>query len=216
MRRSPRIPSTSSFSKRGNPAQKAQTLICNKPYGILSCFADPAGRPTLSSILSVPRVYPAGRLDLDSEGLLILTADGMLAHLLTDPAHKIPKTYLVQVERIPTQKELGILRRGVMVRGKRTRQANVNLLEKEPDLWSRTVPIRFRKTVPTAWLRMTIREGRNRLIRRMTASVGFPVLRLIRVAVGPIHLGNLQPGEWRFLNKKELKDLQELSCCRSA
>ena len=154
-----------------------------------------------------PRVYPAGRLDMDSEGLLLLTSDGALAHRLTSPLHEISKTYLVQVERIPEESALQQLRQGVMVKGKRTRPAKVQLLQHEPTVHPRPVPIRFRKSVPTSWLRIEIQEGMNRQIRHMTAYVGHPTLRVIRVAVGPIRLGSLVPGEWRWLRKGELRGM---------
>jgi len=182
-------------------------LVFHKPYGVLSKFTDVEGRPTLADYVEVPHVYPAGRLDMDSEGLLLLTSDGDLVSHLTSPSYKIPKTYLVQVERIPDEASLVSLRHGVMVKGKRTRPARVTLLSKEPTVQPRPVPIRFRKSVPTAWLRMEIHEGMNRQIRRMTAQVGHPTLRVIRVAIGSIQLGTLVPGEWRFLRVNELQGL---------
>lgn len=183
------------------------SLAFNKPYGVLPCFTDPAGRPTLGAFIPIANVYPAGRLDFDSEGLMILTADGALAHRITDPRHKLPKTYLVQVERIPEEDALARLRKGILVGGCRTRPAEVALLSKPPTLPERPVPIRFRKSVPTAWLVMTLREGQNRQIRRMTASVGHPALRLVRVAIGPIVIGNLAPGQWRALSTSEIDAL---------
>ncbi len=182
-------------------------LMLHKPYGVLSKFTDSDGRPTLADYVVEPRVYPAGRLDMDSEGLLLLTSDGELAHRLTSPLHKVSKTYLVQVERIPEEYALQHLRQGVMVKGKRTRQAKVQLLQREPNVHPRPVPIRIRKSVPTAWLRMEIQEGMNRQIRHMTAQVGHPTLRVIRVAVGPIRLGSLVPGEWRWLREGELRGM---------
>lgn len=183
------------------------TLILNKPYGVLSCFTDELRRPTLAEYISVPDVYAAGRLDLDSEGLLLLTADGMLAHRLTDPEHKLPKVYLVQVERIPDATALDQLRNGVVIRGRTTRPAHIQLLEEPPNFWDRPVPIRFRKSVPTSWLEMTITEGMNRQIRRMTAAVGNPTLRIIRIAIGGLKLGDLMPGEYREVTKDEMKTL---------
>jgi 23S rRNA pseudouridine2457 synthase len=181
-----------------------------KPYNVLCQFSDEVGRATLKDYVPVPEVYPVGRLDWESEGLLLLTDDGHLAHRLTDPSHQHPKTYLVQVEQIPGQEALHALRRGVVLRDGPTRPAQVELLESEPDLPDRPVPIRFRKNVPTAWLRLTLREGRNRQVRRMTAAVGFPTLRLVRTAVGPIALGDLAPGRWRDLTAEERKTLKEL------
>ncbi len=182
-------------------------LVFHKPYGVLSKFTDAEGRPTLADYVEVPHVYPAGRLDMDSEGLLLLTSDGDLVSHLTSPSYRIPKTYLVQVERIPDEAVLVPLRQGVMVKGKRTRPARVTLLSKEPTVHPRPVPIRFRKSVPTAWLQMEIHEGMNRQIRRMTAQVGHPTLRVIRVAIGSIQLGTLAPGEWRVLRLNELQSL---------
>jgi 23S rRNA pseudouridine2457 synthase len=151
----------------------------------------------------VPGVYPVGRLDRDSEGLLLLTDDGRLAHRLTDPRFEHPRTYLVQVERVPAPEALEALRRGVVLNDGPTRPAEVELLDEPPALPDRPVPIRFRKNVPTAWLRLTIREGRNRQVRRMTAAVGHPTLRLVRVAIGPIVLDDLRPGQWRDLTPDE-------------
>jgi len=182
-------------------------MVLHKPYGVLSKFTDSEDRPTLAAYINVPHVYPAGRLDMDSEGLLLLTSDGELAARLTSPSYKVPKTYLVQVERIPDESSLGQLRQGVIVKGKRTRPAVVHLLPKEPRVHPRPVPIRFRKSVPTAWLQIEIQEGMNRQIRRMTAQVGYPTLRIIRVAFGPIRLGSLLPGQWRELREEELQSL---------
>jgi 23S rRNA pseudouridine2457 synthase len=187
----------------------SHTLAFYKPYGVLSCFTDPEGHSTLADFISVPDVYPAGRLDYDTEGLLVLTSDGTLAHRITDPRHKLPKVYLVQVERVPDDAALASLRRGVLLKGRRTRPAEVELLPEAPALPPRPVPIRFRKSVPTAWLRVTLREGQNRQIRRMTAAVGHPTLRLVRVAVGPVTLGDLQPGQWRELKEAETAGLRK-------
>lgn len=174
-------------------------ILFNKPYGVLCQFTDAGGRPTLADYVTIPGVYAAGRLDMDSEGLLLLTNDGELIHRLSDPQHKIPKTYLVQVERVPDAAALAQLRQGVEIEGQRTLPAHVELLSTSPDLWARSTPIRFRKSVPTAWLRITLVEGRNRQVRRMTAAVGHPTLRLVRVAIGPFVLGDLRPGTWREL-----------------
>jgi 23S rRNA pseudouridine2457 synthase len=180
------------------------TIAFNKPYGVLPCFTDPDGRLTLGNFIRLPGVYAAGRLDQDSEGLMILTSDGSLAHRITDPQHKLPKVYLTQVERLPNEEALDQLRNGVVLSGKRTRPAEVRVLAAAPQLPDRPVPIRFRKNVPTAWIEITLREGMNRQVRRMTAMVGHPTLRLIRIAVGPIVLGDLQPGRWRELLPGEI------------
>jgi len=185
-----------------------RALAFYKPYGVLSCFTDPEGRSTLADFIQIPDVYPAGRLDYDTEGLLVLTADGALAHRITDPRHKLPKIYLVQVERAPDDVALASLRQGVLLKGRRTQPADVAMPAKTPDLPPRPVPIRFRKSVPTAWLTVTLREGQNRQIRRMTAAVGHPALRLVRVAVGPVTLGDLQPGQWRELTSAEVAGLR--------
>ncbi|GKS57815.1 pseudouridine synthase [Nitrospira sp.] len=193
--------------KRLNVCTPAQTLAFNKPYGVLSCFTDPEGRPTLADYITLPDVYAAGRLDADSEGLLILTSDGALANRIADPRHKLTKVYLAQVERIPGEDALNSLRRGVALKGGTTRPADVRLLAQDPGLPERPVPIRFRKSVPTSWLEIGLREGMNRQVRRMTASVGHPTLRLIRIAIGPVRLGNLPPGQWRALTDQELFQL---------
>jgi len=181
-----------------------------KPFDVLTQFTDEAGRATLKDYLPVPGVYPVGRLDRDSEGLILLTDDGPLAHRLTDPRHEHPKTYLAQVEKIPDEAALIALRRGIHLSDGPTRPVEVDRLDVEPDLPPRPVPIRFRKNVPTAWLRLVLREGRNRQVRRMTAAVGFPTLRLVRIAVGPITLGNLQPGDWSELDPVERLQLLRL------
>ena len=170
----------------------------NKPYGVLCQFTDRSQppRPTLAGFGLPAGVYPAGRLDHDSEGLLLLTDDGALAHRLTDPRHKRPKTYWVQVEGDPDEARLEALRRGVELGDGPTLPARVARIE-APSLWPRDPPVRFRKTVPDAWLELTIHEGRNRQVRRMTAAVGLPTLRLVRVAIGPWRLDDLAPGTWR-------------------
>jgi 23S rRNA pseudouridine2457 synthase len=184
-----------------------RTLILCKPYRVLSSFTDPEGRLTAGDFVDVPDVYAAGRLDYDSEGLLLLTSDGKLAHRITHPRYKLEKVYLVQVEGRPAAGALAQLRRGVVVQGKKTKPARVELLTTEPELFPRVPPIRYRATVPTSWLRIVLREGRKRQVRRMTAAVDHPTLRLIRVAIGPIDLGSLTPGQWRDLSPTELKQL---------
>jgi 23S rRNA pseudouridine2457 synthase len=179
-----------------------------KPYDVLCQFTDHDGRATLKDHVRIPGVYPAGRLDRDSEGLLLLTDDGPLAHRLTDPRYEHPRTYLVQVERIPDHRALAALRCGMVLNDGPTRPAEVELLDEDPSLHERPVPIRHRKNVPTAWLRLTLREGRNRQVRRMTAAVGCPTLRLVRVAIGPILLGDLVPGGCRELTSEELQALR--------
>ncbi len=189
-----------------HPARR-RYLKLFKPFDVLTQFTDGGGRATLKDFVDVPGVYPAGRLDRDSEGLLLLTDDGPLAHRLTDPRHDHAKTYLAQVERLPAPEALDALRRGVVLADGPTRPAGVDLLDADPDLPDRPVPIRFRKNVPTAWLRLVLREGRNRQVRRMTAAVGHPTLRLVRVAIGPVLLGDLQPGQWRDLTPEERRAL---------
>ena len=174
-------------------------ILFNKPYGVLSQFTDrgtETARATLSDYIDVPRVYPAGRLDRDSEGLLLLTDDGKLQARIADPKQKVAKTYLVQVEGEPDEASLERLRKGVRLKDGVTRPAEAERIV-EPDLWPRDPPIRVRKTVPDSWLRLTIREGRNRQVRRMTAAVGFPTLRLVRWRVGDWTVDGIPPGEWR-------------------
>ena len=179
-----------------------RVILFNKPFGVLSQFTDKGTegttRPTLSSFIEAPGYYPAGRLDRDSEGLMILTDDGKLQARISSPKHKLPKTYLVQVEGIPKTEQLAQLRAGVTLKDGPTRPAEAQIT-KEPDwLWPRDPPVRFRKTVPDAWLQITIREGRNRQVRRMTAHVGLPCLRLVRVSIADWKLNQLRPGAWRF------------------
>jgi 23S rRNA pseudouridine2457 synthase len=177
-------------------------LLFHKPYGVLTQFTDADGRRTLKEFISVPGVYPVGRLDHDSEGLLLLTDDGALQHRLSDPRFEHPKTYWVQVERVPSEEALAQLAKGVDIQGYRTRPAQVRVLSEEP-MPPRDPPVRFRKTVPTAWLELTISEGKNRQVRHMTAAIGNPTLRLVRVSLGPLQLGALKPGEWRELSSGE-------------
>jgi 23S rRNA pseudouridine2457 synthase len=180
-----------------------RTIKLFKPYDVLCQFTDESGRATLKDFVPIPGIYPIGRLDRDSEGLLLLTDDGRLAHRLADPRFEHPKTYLAQVERIPGPEALAALRSGLILADGPTKPAGARLLEGDPDFPERPVPIRFRKNVPTCWLELILREGRNRQVRRMTAAVGHPTLRLVRVAVGPIRLGDLQPGQWHDLDPRE-------------
>lgn len=173
--------------------------MLNKPFQVLSQFTDQAGRMTLADFVDVPGVYPAGRLDRDSEGLLLLTNDGRLQSRIADPKHKAAKTYWAQVEGEPSEAQLGALRAGPELKDGPTKPAEVRQIA-EPVLWPRHPPVRYRKTVPTRWLEIVIREGRNRQVRRMTAAVGLPTLRLVRVAIGEWRLGTLQPGEYRELD----------------
>lgn len=179
---------------------QARVLLFNKPYRVLCQFRDPAGRATLADFVPVRGVYAAGRLDYDSEGLLVLTDDGALQARLADPRHKLPKTYWVQVEGALTPGALRQLERGVRLKDGVTRPAEARAVAPSV-LWERTPPVRFRKNVPTSWLELTLREGRNRQVRRMTAAVGFPTLRLVRVRIGEYELGALQPGEWRDVSR---------------
>jgi 23S rRNA pseudouridine2457 synthase len=173
-------------------------IAFNKPYGVLCQFTDRSVPPrrTLAEFDLPAGVYAAGRLDFDSEGLLLLTDDGALAHRLTDPAHKHPKTYLVQVEGAPVEAQLAALRAGVALNDGPTLPAQAQRID-APALWPRDPPVRFRKAIPDAWLELTIREGRNRQVRRMTAAVGLPTLRLVRAGVGEVGLEGLAPGQWR-------------------
>lgn len=178
-------------------------IALNKPFGVLCQFTDRSQPPrrTLAEFGLPAEVYPAGRLDHDSEGLLLLTDDGALAHRITDPRHKQAKTYLVQVEGAPSDAQLARLRAGVALNDGPTLPADAALVE-PPALWPRDPPVRYRRSVPDAWLRLTIREGRNRQVRRMTAAVGLPTLRLVRVAIGAWSLGDLAPGQWRELDAR--------------
>nr|WP_279611556.1 pseudouridine synthase [Thermostichus vulcanus] len=189
-----------------------------KPYGVLTQFTDnlpasledaQAKRLTLKSFIPVPKVYPVGRLDRDSEGLLLLTDDGILNARLIDPQFGHERTYWVQVEGIPTPQALEQLQQGLIIQGRKTRPAQVQVLPEEPTLPPRDPPIRFRRSIPTTWLELTLREGRNRQVRRMTAAVGIPTLRLVRVGLGPLSLTGLNPGEWQDLSETELTQLRQ-------
>ena len=194
-------------------------ILFNKPYRVLPSFTDPdfergilsEPRATLADYIPLSGVYAAGRLDYDSEGLLLLTDDGKLAHQITHPNYHHPKTYWVQVEGIPTQEALAKLRHGrIPIKNYRTAPAKARLLSQEPPLWPRTPPIRVRKSVSESWLAITLTEGKKRQIRRMTAFVGHPTLRLVRVAIGALKLGTLQSGEWREASDEEMRALRKM------
>jgi 23S rRNA pseudouridine2457 synthase len=190
------------------PSKVHTYIIFYKPYGVLSQFTDSAGRKTLSDFGPFPKdVYPVGRLDADSEGLLLLTDDDDSKHRLLEPHFGHERKYLVQVEKIPTPETLSKLKSGVVIEGKKTRESSVLKLEQDPQVPPREVPIRFRKNDSTSWLEITLKEGRNRQVRKMTAAVGHPTLRLIRIALGPLTLTDLKPGKHRHLTKTEVRDL---------
>jgi 23S rRNA pseudouridine2457 synthase len=187
-----------------------QYILFYKPYNVLCQFTDDSAspRPTLKEYIEIPDVYSVGRLDFDSEGLLLLTNDGQLKHHLIDPQFEHSRTYWVQVERVPTESALQQLRDGVTIQGYRTKPAIAKLLDAEPDLPPRDPPIRFRANIPTAWLELKLTEGKNRQVRKMTAAVGFPTLRLVRVAIAHLRLDNLNVGQWRELTTQELQELR--------
>ncbi|EOV0102113.1 rRNA large subunit pseudouridine synthase E [Vibrio vulnificus] len=186
-------------SKKSLSLAERKIIIFNKPYDTLSQFTDGEGRKTLADFIPVKEVYAAGRLDRDSEGLMVLTNDGILQAKLTQPKSKSPKTYWVQVEGAPTEAQLEPLRRGVELKDGLTLPAQVEIIQ-DPQLWERNPPVRFRAAIPTTWLAITIIEGRNRQVRRMTAHIGFPTLRLVRYSMGGITLQDLQPGEWKEIS----------------
>lgn len=180
--------------------------LFNKPYGVLTQFTDKEGRPVLADYIDVPAIYPAGRLDKDSEGLLLLTDDGKIQQAVSDPVFKLPKTYHVQVEGIPDDSALEQLRAGVELKDGLTKPAKVSRIEGEPSgLWLRKPAVRYRASIPDCWIQITIREGRNRQVRRMTAAIKHPTLRLIRNAIGDFRLDDLQPGELRQVSDERVK-----------
>jgi len=179
-------------------------IAFNKPFGVICKFRPEPGRPTLGDYIKESRVYPAGRLDTDSEGLLLLTDDGALQARISSPRFKLPKVYWAQVEGIPTADALEQLRRGVDLGDFRTRPAEAKLIEEPANLWPRDPPIRYRAKIPTSWLELTLREGKNRQVRRMTAKVGFPTLRLVRAAIGGVSVARITPGEWQEIDADSL------------
>jgi 23S rRNA pseudouridine2457 synthase len=181
----------------GSSSQLARVILLNKPFGVQSQFSGPAGVRTLQECVPIPNVYPAGRLDADSEGLLLLTDDGALQARIADPKHKLPKTYVVEVEGIPAADALTRLQSGIELSDFVSRPASARCIPRPNWVWPRDPPVRFRKHIPTTWIELVIREGRNRQVRRMTAAVGHPTLRLIRAAIGPYSLGDLLPGAWQ-------------------
>ena len=181
-----------------------QVILLNKPYGVICQFTPSGNHPTLKDVMPIADVYPAGRLDTDSEGLVVLTGDGDLQHRITDPRHKLPKTYFVEVEGAPADAALAPLRKGIQLSDYRALPAEVALVAQPDWLWPRVPPVRFRQNIPTTWLKITIREGRNRQIRHMTAAAGFPTLRLIRHSVGPWILADIAPGAWKIADSSIL------------
>ncbi len=182
------------------PPPEKIVILFNKPFNVLTQFTDESKRPTLADFISHKSVYPAGRLDRDSEGLVVLTNDGKLQHQISDPRHKMEKTYWAQVEGIPDQDALTQLQKGLHLKDGLTAPAKTRIID-EPSTWPRTPPIRKRANIPTTWLELTIKEGRNRQVRRMTAAAGHPTLRLIRYSIGPWTIEGLQPGEWKKTKK---------------
>ena len=179
-------------------------IAFNKPFGVICKFRPEPGRSTLADYINVPNVYPAGRLDTDSEGLLLLTDDGVLQARIADPHHKLAKVYWVQVEGVPTEASLTTLRNGVDLGDFTTKPAGAQVINEPTNLWPRDPPIRYRAKIPTTWLELILREGKNRQVRRMTARVGFPTLRLVRAAVGLVRVESLAPGTWREIGAASL------------
>jgi 23S rRNA pseudouridine2457 synthase len=179
-------------------------IAFNKPFGVICKFRPEPGRSTLADFINVPNVYPAGRLDTDSEGLLLLTDDGVLQARIADPHHKLAKVYWVQVEGVPTEASLTTLRNGVDLGDFTTKPAGAQVINEPTNLWPRDPPIRYRAKIPTTWLELILREGKNRQVRRMTARVGFPTLRLVRAAVGLVRVESLAPGTWREIGAASL------------
>jgi 23S rRNA pseudouridine2457 synthase len=176
----------------------------NKPFGVICKFSPEPGKPTLADFLRIPKIYPAGRLDTDSEGLLLLTDDGALQARIANPRHKLAKVYWTQVEGVPTDAALEALRKGVDLGDFVAQPASARLFDEPANLWPREPPIRFRASIPTSWLEITLREGKNRQVRRMTARAGFPTLRLVRASIGRVGLDGLAPGEWREIDTTAL------------
>ena len=187
------------------------TILLNKPYEVLTQFTDEHGRATLKDFVPVPNIYPVGRLDFDSEGLVLLTDDKPLQHRLSDPKFKVPKTYWAQVEGLVSADALRQLRQGVRIKDGLTAPGEARELSEPAGLWARSTPIRYRASIPTSWLEIQISQGMNRQVRKMCAAVGLPCLRLVRAAIGPLALGPLRPGEWRELTAAEVAALRQIA-----